>query len=185
MQRNNPLPREFPVEPLFGDEHLDPRAWNGVVPNVHPAPEEPHSLQLEPLIFGDVGEKLGELAETVTCPICTNILTSPVTTSCRHTVCNQCLASHAAYQLAVGVNNTCPCCRTSILNNSVNPSPKTEALINAILVSFTAPMDRQMMRRRQVRRPRRQVRQARSCSRSYSPVPDVMADHGLNRRRKS
>ncbi|UMM31478.1 hypothetical protein L5515_005663 [Caenorhabditis briggsae] len=106
MQRYNPLPREFPVEPLFGDEHLDPRAWNGVVPNVHPAPEEPHSLQLESLIFGDTHSVQPMLGFS------------------------RCLSASSW--------STCPCCRTSILNNSVNPSPKTEALINAILVNNSA-----------------------------------------------
>ncbi|PIC55197.1 hypothetical protein B9Z55_000570 [Caenorhabditis nigoni] len=59
----------------------------------------------------DINNALDDIIENIpvdsltslSCPICTNLMISPVTTSCQHTMCHQCLSGHAAYQLAVGV----------------------------------------------------------------------------------
>jgi hypothetical protein len=84
-----------------------------------------------------------EIDEDDLCPICQLLLHEPVTTTCRHTLCNFCMATWAstslaapmtivdvdeepAYFDAVSVEARCPMCRT--LTSAVADGPRAEVL---------------------------------------------------------
>jgi hypothetical protein len=64
-----------------------------------------HTMANEPLLLGDVDE-------TLECPVCMGILCNAVSTSvCRHTFCQACIG-----KVIGGVSGPCPMCRTLVFN---------------------------------------------------------------------
>ncbi len=97
--------------------------------------EHINSLASPPLITEDPHPQFSPttLTKKLTCPICLDVVQSPVNLSCDHTVCASCCLKHiqTSYYLQ------CPCCHRHKLNSSTitPPSSLFQSLLNESLVT--------------------------------------------------
>ncbi|MBZ3874674.1 Tripartite motif-containing protein 5 [Sciurus carolinensis] len=65
---------------------------------------------------------LGEVKEEVTCPICLELLTQPVSIDCGHSFCQACITSNYESTMSQKGESNCPVCRISYQFEKLRPN---------------------------------------------------------------
>lgn len=68
----------------------------------------------------ELGVVDGKFKQSITCPLCLEILDKPVQTKCMHVLCSDCIER----QVEVGEKKACPCCKQDLAGeNAIQPVP--------------------------------------------------------------
>ncbi|XP_070281540.1 tripartite motif-containing protein 5-like isoform X1 [Myotis yumanensis] len=85
---------------------------------------------------------LVNLKEEVTCPICLELLTEPMSLDCGHTFCQACITANNRGSM-IGQESSCPVCRISYQPENMRPNRHVANIVEALREVKLSPQEEQ------------------------------------------
>ncbi|XP_054581155.1 tripartite motif-containing protein 5-like isoform X1 [Eptesicus fuscus] len=85
---------------------------------------------------------LVNIKEEVTCPICLELLTEPMSLDCGHTFCQACITANNRESM-IGQDSSCPVCRISYQPENLRPNRHVTNIVEALREVKLSPQEEQ------------------------------------------
>uniref|UniRef100_A0A8C5ZKL2 Tripartite motif-containing protein 5-like n=1 Tax=Marmota marmota marmota TaxID=9994 RepID=A0A8C5ZKL2_MARMA len=88
---------------------------------------------------------LGNVKEEVTCPICLDLLTKPLSIDCGHSFCQACITSNYESMMSQKGESSCPVCRISYEFENLRPNRHVANIVERLRGVKLNPEEEQKM----------------------------------------
>ncbi|XP_006752668.1 PREDICTED: tripartite motif-containing protein 5, partial [Myotis davidii] len=86
---------------------------------------------------------LMNVKEEVTCPICLELLTEPMSLDCGHTFCQACITAHSREFMIGRGESSCPVCRSTYQPETMRPNRHVANIVEALREVKLSPQEEQ------------------------------------------